>query len=51
MLEILAQSLLIATRFGHVDRPQPYTSHQMRQEMLLHERRLREARMQTVRWG
>jgi hypothetical protein len=56
MLEILAQSLLIATRFGHADRHGPQTSHELRQDMLLHERRLRDARLyddgiRTARWG
>ncbi len=51
MLEILAQSLLIATRLHPAPRTDWQPSHEMRQDMLLHERRLREARLQRVRWG
>ncbi len=51
MLEILAQSLLVATRLHPVDHHDRQSSHQIRQDMLLHERRLREARWQGVRWG
>ncbi len=51
MLEILAQSLMIATRTQPSDRHDRQSSHQICQDMLLHERRLREARWQGVRWG
>lgn len=51
MLEILAQSLMIATRLHPGPRPDYQPSHEMRQDMLLEERRLREARLQRVRWG
>ncbi len=51
MLEILAQSLLIATRLYPDRRPGYPSSHEMRQDMLLQERRLREARFGTMRWG
>jgi hypothetical protein len=44
MLEILAKSLLIAAgaRPDRANGPTP--SHELRQEMILHDRRLREAR-------
>jgi hypothetical protein len=51
MLEILAQSLLIATRLHPTPRPDWQPSHEMRQDMLHEERRLREARLQGMRWG
>ncbi len=51
MLEIIAQSLLIATRLHAAPRHDWRPSHEMRQDMLYEERRLREARLQGVRWG
>ena len=51
MLEILAQSLLIATRLHPSPQPGWRSSHEMRQDMLLDERRLREARLGWVNWG
>jgi hypothetical protein len=51
MFEILAQSLMIATRLQPTPRHNWQPSHEMRQDMLLEERRLREARLQRARWG
>jgi hypothetical protein len=51
MLEILAQSLMIATRLHSAPRHEWRPSHEMRQDMLLEERRLREAHLQAGRWG
>jgi hypothetical protein len=51
MLEILAQSLLIATRLHPGTRHDWQPSHEMRQDMLHEERRQRDARLQRVRWG
>ncbi|MGL5012581.1 MAG: hypothetical protein ACRC6I_22155 [Paracoccaceae bacterium] len=51
MLGIIAHSLLVATRLEPRSRPNYQGSHEMRQDMLLEERRLREARLRAMRWG
>jgi hypothetical protein len=48
MLDILAQSLMLATRFHHDARTKPLGSYELRQEMLLHERRLRYDRLRAA---
>jgi hypothetical protein len=51
MLAILAESLMIATGQRRAPRQGWQPSHEMRQDMLHEERRLREARLQQAHWG
>jgi hypothetical protein len=50
MLEILAQSLMIATRFQPTAGHSPLSSHALRQEMMLQERRYRDAQLRRGLW-